>query len=330
MFSRYVSDDPLPQVKKKLVVRPQELEDLALYGTDFFSQDYLNELLANFWEGLEENNYYLIFYRITSTHHVERVNSQIRSGDFFLRGYVRVPKNNAMCSTFQKINSSIIKNGNGLLSALHGVCGQIATVYSLEKLGVLRPSLDAVFIDEAAMGRVTPLLLESPTGMSLKQMAKVHENYTGKKCQFYQAFCNVSSFRNYYLPKSEVRRLSRVRLKNLVRFLYDRIGNTDSSSYACSLGVEAKDPQKRTLLSHVEFIKRIRLDPRTDKTLVVTKNSLFQGNMKTNITRNGGHNYFLIDFSRPLCQLYKSGNGAVNITYAKQAIDRFEAICCPK
>jgi len=314
------------KMEKKLITTPRELEKLGLFGTDFRSQEYLDEMLASFWEGLELNNYYLVFYKTLKMPYIKL--SQIRSENLTLKGYIRVSKWNDKCSTYQPLNYSVIKYGKGLSSALEGICGQIATVHSLKKLGLMKNPFKGPYLKEKNLTDVAPISQKNKGGMTANEIAFAHKKYTGKGCSIYHHICSLDT-RKIPAPQQEkIEKLAKKGLKTFVAKLYRQM-NGHKPKYDCSLGMTSFDSKGEKKLSHVEHITKIALNPKTKKALVVTKNGLDQGDMKKRVPSNAGNNTFSIDPENLECYFEKSTHKAINKIYQDASLDRVEAICCP-
>jgi len=305
-------------IEKKLITGPMELDKLGLFGTDFHAQEYLDELLANFWDGLENNNYYLVFFNAFNTP-FNRI-SEIRSGRLNLKAFIRVSKTSQVCSTYQSLNHFIIKAGRGLSSALKGVCGQIATVHSLNRLGKTIKPFNGKFIKEKNLLDLT----QNNSGMTTDELADAHKKHTGKKCQNYQHVCSLDKGKLH----APLKRKAKKGLKTFVANLYKQT-NSKSPKYSCSLVMTSFDSKGKKQLSHVEHISKVALNPRTKKAMVLTKNGLVQGDMKKTVLANAGINTIFIDPENLKCNFKSSTHRGVNAIYQGTSINHVEAICCP-
>jgi len=314
------------QIKKKLITNPKDLEKLELHGTNFQAQEYLDELLANFWEGLEKNNYFLIFDR--SIKPTYRRLSLIRSGKTTLKGFIRISKNMEKCSSYQSLNHSVIKYGQGLGTALQGICGKIATVHSLKKLGLMKAPFNGKYIKEEMLSKVTPKRQQFKGGMTAREVAQAHTKYTKKSCKKYQHICGLDTGKIPFPLQETIDAQVKKGLKIFVANLYIYI-NSKNPIYDCSLGMTSYNSKGEKRLSHMEHITRVALNPSTKKAIVVTRNGLVQGDMKKTVPANAGLNTISIDPENLECYFEKSTHKGINAVYADTSLDLVEAICCP-
>jgi hypothetical protein len=313
-------------IDKKLITHHEELEKLGLFGTDFLAQEYKDELLANFWEGLESNNYLLIFYSTIKPIH-NRL-SLIRSKDLILKGYIRISKGKEKCSTYQSLSHSVIKYGQGLPSALKGICGQLATIHSLKKLGIMKAPYSGKYIKEEKLKEVTPKSQKSDSGMTTKEIATAHKKYTGKSCMNYHHVCSLDTRKIPQGQQEKIEKLAKKGLKVFVANLYTQMNST-KRKYDCSLGMTSYDSKGNKQLSHIEHITRVAINPRTKKAMINTRNGFVQGDMKKTVPASAGINTISIDPENLECYFEKSSHSGINRIYSDLSVDRVEAICCP-
>lgn len=315
---------PIHQVEKKLITTPVELEKLGLFGTDFHSQEYLDEMLASFWEGIESNNYYLIFYKSLSG--PDRKVSQIRSNKLTLKGYIRISKGYEKCSTYQALNHSVIKLGLGLNSAVEGICGEIAIIHSLKKIGLKKAPFRGKYIKEIEFSDLAEK--KSKNGMSAKELALAQQKFTGKSCEVYSHVCDFDTSRFPPPHKEKIENLAKKGLKTFVAKLYRQMNHT-KPKYVCSLGIRSYNREGRKLFSHFEHITKVALNPRNKKAVILTKNGLVQGDMKKTVPAHAGINTYSIDPENLKCNFERSSHRAINRIYKGISLTHVDAVCCP-
>ncbi|RLA63050.1 MAG: hypothetical protein DRQ88_07325 [Epsilonproteobacteria bacterium] len=312
--------------QKVLISNPHQLEKLGLFGTDFRSQEYLDEMLAHFWEGLEFNNYYLVFHKTLKG--TSRDLSQIRSETQTLKGYIRVSKWDEKCSTYQALNYSVIKHGQGLASTLRGICGKIATAHSLKKLGLMKKPFHGAYIKENKLAEITLKRQKKKGGMTSSELALAHKKYTGKSCKIQHHVCHLDTRRIPSQQKEIIEKLAKRGIKKFIAKLYKKMNNLEQK-YACSLGMISYSSEGERKFSHTEHITKVAINPRTKKIIVVTKNGMVQGDMKKTVPSHAGFNTFSIDPEKLQCYFQKSSHRAINSIYQGISLNQIESICCP-
>ena len=252
------------------VVNSAALEGLGLKVLNPKLEVYLGNLETQVLRGLEKNNF-IFFFKKPGLLDLPG-NSFYNRGGLALDFFMRISKGNSIA------DSEIIKRdvlfGGDMKNATTGVCGQIATIRSLVKLGLLKPT-------EAYKGKfINPKgfiwakkFQNDPDGMTAGEIMDAHKGGGATDCkQFGPRDMGKKAIATEFLDQ------------------LSKLQNDPKKTWDCTISLFTENANGETTFAHAEQVTSMKALPNGGGTELTTSNGLTQGNKSTDVPADAGSN----------------------------------------
>lgn len=307
--------------RQDLVKNLDDYKELGLTAVGETAFEFMTDLKHQLIGGYRLNNYLFNFSHIDMLAEHTIVNgTQTYRLDSILRipkGATRRRKTRERCTTMIGTSTEDILFGDAT-TATKGVCGPIAIVHSLVKLGILTATeaYSGDKISAAPLRKAKRAQKKSKSGMTSVEVAIGHARV--KKGTAKSLKCTVSE-----VPSSNAAKLKKLNQKLKAKL--------DKTNMDCTLMVTSITKKGVVTLSHVEHILKVSTyDAATGSAIYETQNGFDQGNQKNTVPKDAGKNsWYSIPGGNPPAGLESGANDKIE-KGVPAVVTQVGFICCEK
>lgn len=230
-----------------------------------------------------------------------------RPDGLWLHSIERTEAEDPTCTSMLQLDPVNQGDPLDLINLESGICGHMAVVQSLVKLGVWSPqdTFDGGYIKPSRLDEIRRFQIEDPEGMKTPEIAAAHQALGTGPCEIVDLVdCGDDEA-----------------IARLLQELADHV-NDDDPEWDCTLRVAHEDEAS----AHVEHVNGVGV--RNGHTYIFTKNGYFQGNQTTTVPAEPLINVWEHD-PRGICGMFHQEPYAKGEP-ANRAVTHFGHVCCPK